>query len=123
MPAEAAHITDVHRQVVARLPLNVQRAVHSVGKFVVPRIRAQIEGWRTARDVGADILGTRHATKAGRSGGWNDGCRIPGGINDRGSPGESELIAVGNLSGITEIKRTGETRGAELRCDEGRLLV
>jgi hypothetical protein len=45
MPTKAIHIPNVNRQIVARLPLNIKRRVHSVGELVVPLIGAQIEGY------------------------------------------------------------------------------
>ena len=44
MTAERVHVADINRQVVPRLPLNVERRVHRIGKLIVPCVDAQIEG-------------------------------------------------------------------------------
>ena len=43
MPAEGIHPADIDRQIVARLPLDVERGVHGIGKLVVPRVGRQIK--------------------------------------------------------------------------------
>ena len=57
MPAKAIHKSDVNCQVIARLPLNIERAIHCIGKLVLWRINAQVEGYGAPlnrRRVGQD---------------------------------------------------------------------
>ena len=43
MTPQVADVADVDREVAARLPLNVQRLVHGIGKLISPRVGSQIK--------------------------------------------------------------------------------
>ena len=104
MTAESIHIPDINRQIVAGLPLNVQRAVHRIGKLIVPRIIAQIEGrritraWRCNQHWGPDYLKPVASAQAfGRTmfAGFPEGCAaarsaaVPHGFSNVGLETES----------------------------------
>src|ERR1700680_2202681 len=125
MTAQATHVPNINGEVVAWLPLDVQRTVHGIGQFVVPRVSSHIKRRQPTVQVGADVpLGVRHGRGTKREGRvrWNGTRRIPRGGNGRSSPWVGELIAVwslGKLSWVTKIKGTGEHSRAELGTNKG----
>lgn len=52
MPAEVADIADLDGQIIARLPLDVQRVVDAVGKLVVAIVEGEREKRRAINDLG-----------------------------------------------------------------------
>ncbi len=103
MPAKAIHISNINRQIVSRLPLNIERAIHRIGELVAPRVNAQVKGYSAAFDqrrVGQDY--TRWISR-----GLRTECRAPG-IRERG---------------CARLESSGERRGTKLRIHERLLLV
>src|ERR1700688_3863049 len=113
MAPEGIHIPDIDREIVARLPLDVEGRVHRIGKLIIPRVRRKIKRSIAVLYAG----GIWHGSNAGI---WIDrgnGVRISRGRSLKGcSPGIRESRATG-------LKRAGERGRAELSAHKGLLLV
>ena len=51
MAAQVAHVANVNRQIIARLPLNIERLVERVGKLVLPVVHRRMRKAVAMRDA------------------------------------------------------------------------
>ena len=59
MPAKFVHVPNIDRQIVTRLPLDVERGVHRIGEFIGSIVYAQVEGYLTvlkSRSIGRNNI-------------------------------------------------------------------
>src|ERR1700722_1615340 len=82
MPAKGVYRADINREIIARLPLNIEGRIHGVGKLVVSRVRRKIK-WRIAVLYAGSVWHSRDASA------WIDRGDGPGITRGRGLKGWS----------------------------------